>query len=109
MANYNVDRADIEALATLLTELSARHIRALVVNLPVTQKYIDLADDGSADYAEYTRQVETTTRTHGAQWLDTMQVAWPDIDFRDLNHLNDTGTAALQPIIVKALNGLAPR
>lgn len=104
MAGYNVDQADIDALATLLDELASRRIPALVVNLPVTQTFISMANDGTADYDNYVRKVESTTRSHGGQWLDAMQTSWADTNFGDVDHLNDTGTAALQPMILDALH-----
>lgn len=106
MAGYAVNDADLDALATLLDVLADQDIPALVVNLPVTQAFVDMADDGRADYADYVRRVETVTRSHGAHWLDTMQVDWSDEQFGDVNHLNDVGTAALQPTILAALDTL---
>lgn len=107
MTGYALNEADLAALATLLDELAARDIPTLVVNLPVTQAFIDMANDGQADYQDYVRQVEAVTRSHGADWLDTMQASWPDENFGDVNHLNDAGTAALQPMILAAINTLS--
>lgn len=104
MTGYVVNDADVNALAALLDELATRDIPTLVVNLPVTKTFIEMADDGAADYEDYVRQVETITRSHGAHWLDTMQVSWADDNFGDVSHLNDTGTNALQPMILDAVN-----
>jgi hypothetical protein len=47
MANYDVSQEDLDALARLLDRLHARGITTLVVNLPVTEHFIDMADDAA--------------------------------------------------------------
>jgi hypothetical protein len=103
MAGYVLSAADVDALAGLLDELDRRGIRALVVNLPVTDGFVDMADDGDADYREYVAAVEATTTSHHGEWLDTMQRDWPDQYFGDGNHLNELGAQRLRPLVVAAL------
>lgn len=106
MAGYEVNPGDVEALRHLLGELGERGTRVLVVNLPVTERFIAMADDGRADYDDYLRQVRAATEESGAAWLDTMDDSWPDRLFADVNHLNDQGTARLQPLVADALQRL---
>lgn len=103
MANYVVSPDDVIALAHLLGRLHDRGTRALVVNLPVTDEFIDMADDRRADYQEYYSEVQSTTVDNHALWLDAMAQAWPDRYFGDVDHLNDSGAAELLPLVVAAL------
>lgn len=103
MAGYEVNPADVDALRHLLGELAGRGIRVLVVNLPVTQRFIAMADDGRADYDDYLGQVRAATEESGAAWLDAMERPWPDHLFADVNHLNDQGAAQLEPLVLDAL------
>ncbi len=108
MAGYEVNPDDVEALRHLLGELTGRGIRVLVVNLPVTERFVAMADDGRADYAAYLRQVRSSAEEGGAAWLDAMDRPWPDHLFADVNHLNDQGAAELQPLVLDALLRLPP-
>lgn len=106
MAGYEVNPADVDALRHLLGELGERGTRVLVVNLPVTERFIAMADDGRADYDRYLRQVRAATEESGATWLDAMDRPWGDHLFADVNHLNDQGAAELQPLVLDALERL---
>ena len=106
MAGYELNPGDVEALGHLLGVLRERGIEVLVVNLPVTERFIAMADDGRADYDAYLRQVRAATEEGGAGWLDTMDRTWPDYLFADVNHLNDQGATHLQPLVLDALKRL---
>lgn len=108
MAGYEVNPGDVEALRHLLAELGERGSRVLVVNLPVTERFIAMADDGRADYDDYLRQVRAAAEEGGAAWLDAMDRSWPDHLFADVNHLNDQGAARLHPVVLDALGELPP-
>ncbi len=108
MAGYEVNPGDVDALRHLLGELAGRGIRVLVANLPVTGRFVAMADDGRADYDAYLRQVRAATEESGATWLDAMDRPWPDHLFADVNHLNDQGAAELQPLVLDALLRLPP-
>jgi len=106
MAGYEVNPGDVDALRHLLGELGERGVQVLVVNLPVTDRFVAMADDGWADYDAYLHQVRSVADESGAAWLDTMDRPWPDHLFADVNHLNDQGAAELQPLVLAALDGL---
>ncbi len=103
MAGYEVSRADVDALRHLLGVIGERGIPVLVVNLPVTGRFIAMADDAMADYDNYLGQVRAAAMESGAGWLDTMDRPWPDHLFGDVNHLNDNGAARLDPLVLDAL------
>ncbi|MEZ5409875.1 MAG: D-alanyl-lipoteichoic acid biosynthesis protein DltD [Acidimicrobiales bacterium] len=106
MAGYEVNPADVDALRHLLEVLRDRGVEVLVVNLPVTERFIAMADDRRADYEAYLRQVRAAAEEGGAAWLDTMDRPWPDRLFADVNHLNNQGAARLQPLVLDALERL---
>jgi hypothetical protein len=106
MANYDVSDDELMALGQLLDELHHRGIKALVVNLPVTDQFIAMADGGPDDYDLYLNGVEAVTAQHGAHWFDAMREPWADGYFADVNHLNDSGTARLQPLLLDAIDRL---
>jgi hypothetical protein len=104
MADYAVSPLELAALHDLLAELERRRITVLVVSLPVTGAFIDLAEDGTQDYARFISAVRSTAYTNGAHVLDAMEAhSWPDHLFGDVNHLNALGTARLRPILTGAL------
>ena len=103
LADFTVSDADLAALGSLLTELGERDIPTLVVNLPVTEEFIELAPGGQADYEAYVQAVEAEAATNGARWHDLMDGGWNDSHFRDVNHLNGRGVARLLPMLADLL------
>ncbi len=109
MAGYTVDPDDVAALGHLVDHVHRQGATALVVNLPVTEQLIDLADGGRADYDTYLSQVEGVTTANGGRWLDAMAATtWPEEYFGDIDHLNDRGAERLQPLVVDVLAGIPP-
>lgn len=106
MADYAVFPEDVAALDELLGELQQRGSTVLVVSLPVTSAFIDLAQGGTEDYDRFVSAVSAAAGSNGAHVLDTMVQAWPDELFGDVNHLNDSGAARLRPIVADAIAGL---
>jgi hypothetical protein len=103
MAHFTVAPAEVTALGDLLDELHQRGIRALVVNLPVTDQFIGMADGGQTAYDSYVTVVEDATLSHHGEWLDAMQQSWPDRYFGDVSHVNELGIQELRPMVVAAL------
>ncbi len=103
MVDYSLADADLDALDHLLAVLAKRNIRAIVLNLPVSAKFIGLADGGQRSQLTFTDRVRSVSEKHSAFWVDSMIEPWDDEWFADVNHLNDRGAARLEPILKAAL------
>lgn len=103
MFDYALADGDVDALDRLLSTLTDRRISAVVVNLPVSAKFIGLANGGQDAQQRFTNRIRLITETHGAVWVDSMSDLWEDEWFADVNHLNDRGVARLRPTLAAAL------
>ena len=95
MATYTLDNADIVALDELLTRLHDEDIDVVLVNLPVTDIFVDMAPNGTADYDRYLDAIAGVAARTGTGFFDGNKV---DLDherqFADVNHLNRDGSQA---------------
>ena len=109
MVDYSLASSDVDALDRLLSILAERKIAAIVVNLPVSAKFIGLVDGGQTSQDEFTDRVRSVSEKHSALWVDSMVEPWDDEWFADVNHLNDRGAARLEPILKAALTRVQGR
>ena len=103
MVDYSLASSDVDALDRLLSILAERKIAAIIVNLPVSAKFIGLVDGGQTSQDQFTDRVRSVSEDRGALWVDSMGEPWADEWFADVNHLNDRGVARLEPILKAAL------
>jgi hypothetical protein len=78
------------SLGLLVAKLTAAGVRTIVVDMPVTQHYIDLHPHGSSDYASYEAAVAQIT---GANHVELRSASiWDERMFADPFHLNGAGS-----------------
>jgi len=97
MARYTFSESGLRALDRLLAECARRSIVVVVVNLPVSERFIGFAAGGHDAQSDFEARVRDVTERRGATWIDTMNEPWADEWFADVSHLNDRGVARLRP------------
>jgi hypothetical protein len=91
--DWSVSRAELGTLAALIGDLTARGIKVVLVDVPVTQDYINLHPDGEADYTTYRDALASVAARAGIPYLQGS--AWSTTDFADPLHLNQRGAQRL--------------
>jgi hypothetical protein len=93
MADFRLGTVDLAALADLLDLLADRDIPAVVIDLPVSELFIEMAPGGRAEYSQYRRAIEPITAQKGVPFIDGASVPLVEArDFADVNHLNRDGS-----------------
>jgi hypothetical protein len=99
MAGFTIDPAVFGRLDDLLTSISAAGITPVVVNLPVTDQFIELTPNGRSDYEAYVAAITASATKAGVTLLDLGDAGAigldQTVDFADVNHLNATGATKL--------------
>lgn len=92
--DFLVGDSEIEALANLIRQLKASGVHTVIVNMPVTDDYIDTIRDGERVQAEFSRLLEDMASDHDVAYLDVSD-AFDKEAFRDPGHLTPDGARTL--------------
>lgn len=95
--NFKIGAAKVATLRRMLTALAARHIKVVVVNMPVTQVYVEAHPRGKADYDAGVSTLRREARRVGAQFVDVG--VWPDRYFADSAHVDALGSRRFTRLI----------
>jgi hypothetical protein len=103
MDDFRLRDADLRALDELIEHLDARGADVTVVNLPVTDLFIELTPNETDDYLGYLDAVESVARRAGAPFVDGHDLVPLDAEtqFADVNHLNRDGARAFTTALVE--------
>lgn len=113
LRDYTLDGLPMRAFAQFLQLAQIRHIRVIVLNMPVVAAHQSLLPP--ATYAAYRARIQQVAARYGASIVDYNDPArWQEAtDFADTNHLNRTGATKLsarvaQEVLIPALRAAAP-
>jgi hypothetical protein len=110
MADYRLGAAELAALGDMLDLLADREIHAVVVDLPVSELFIEMTPGGRSDYAQYRSAIEAITAQKGVGLIDGASVPIVEArDFADVNHLNREGSIRFTDHILDALPPVSGR
>jgi hypothetical protein len=105
MAAYRFDQAVLDEFAALLRAIGSAGIEPIVVDLPVTDQFTELAPEGTADYVRYQRALADTAAAEGTDLIDLSSVELdPAVHFADVNHLNAAGRTTLTAALDRRLD-----
>lgn len=92
------------ALGRLVTGLTSRGIRVVLLEMPITEDEIRLHPAGAADYARFEALLARFAAAHPAVRVFDMRERFPDTaDYRDPHHLNGTGKARFTGLLADVL------
>jgi hypothetical protein len=90
---FQLSTTESASLERFVRELRARGTRVVLVDVPVTQLYIDLHPRGQADMTDYRAAIDGVVKRTGAELVSFG--VWPDALFSDPLHVNGKGSARL--------------
>jgi hypothetical protein len=109
MEKFRPDPAPYRELEGLLGRLGAAGHTAVVVNLPVTDLFVDLAPNGRADYTDYLTRLEAATSAANTELIDLAATPLDrDSEYADVNHLNLRGSMKVTAALVEQLTLTGP-
>lgn len=101
MDEYRLRETDLLALEALIGYLADRGADVTVVNLPVTDTFIQLTPNGTADHLQHREAVESVARRTGTPFVDGQAVPLDTAtQFADVNHLNRDGSRAFTAALI---------
>jgi hypothetical protein len=104
MDKYQPDPSAFRQFQDLLGRLNAAGHTVVVVNLPVTDLFVDLAPNGEADYRDYRTRLEAVTSAAQTHFVDLAETPLDrDADYADVNHLNLRGSMKVTVSLVRQL------
>ena len=89
-------------LAALVTALEDAGTEVALVDMPVTDEYVERHPDGEADYDEYLQALRALARRTGADVFEFDTMRDPD-QFADIVHLDEAGAAEFTADLATAL------
>lgn len=96
MHAYDFSGPSVEAFIRLLEGARAARRPVVVVNMPFRDEMLEISPTGAADYARYLEAMERLRGEFGFSWLDyETTLPFEDTEFRDVDHLNETGARRL--------------
>jgi hypothetical protein len=100
VADYRLGQAQLEALAGLIENIERSGALPIVLNLPVSDRFIELAPQGRRDYEDYVAAVRNLTEELGVTLVDaTVLELDQDRDFADVNHVNARGAERVSRLL----------
>jgi hypothetical protein len=96
--DFSMGGIEIESLRRLLRDTAAAGVRAIVVNMPITDDFGDYLPDPARDLAEFDRLLEEVAREFDATYLDARDLFSIE-DFRDPAHLKPDAAAELTAML----------
>ena len=106
LKNYAVGGTESGALLRLVREARAQGIAVVLVEMPVTQAYVDAHPHGQADIDAFHRTIDGIVSQTGAVYVDASRVA-PSYDlFADFVHLNAKGSKVFSTFLADKLRQL---
>lgn len=107
LAQYDFDPQVYSRLDDLLAAATEAGVHPIVVNLPVTDTFIEFAPQGEAAYASHVSAIRESADGVGATFIDLGNPAESglvvDADFADVNHLNASGATKLTAALASRL------
>jgi hypothetical protein len=100
---FRLSSRELASLEAFVTNLKAQHIRVVLVDVPVTQLYVDLHPRGAADMAAYRAAVRAVVDRTGAELVSFG--VWPGDLFADPLHVNGAGARRLTDALGRYLAG----
>jgi hypothetical protein len=101
LRDFDVTDDQLAAVRQLASALVADGVRVVVLDVPVTQDYVDLHPAGAADYARYQAAVDAVVAETGAELL--RPGLWPAELFSDPLHPNGLGVERLSEALDRYL------
>jgi hypothetical protein len=104
--DFTIGGREIAALGRLVNRLTARGIRVVLLEMPITDDEIKLHPNGAADYARFEAALARFVAAHPAvRYLD-MRARFPGTaDFRDPHHLNGRGKGRFTQLLASIIKG----
>jgi hypothetical protein len=103
LAAFAVGGQEASALSGLINSTREMGANVLLVNLPVTDIFIDAAPKGREDYTDYAATLSKIAAESGAHYWDAMTEPWQPELFADVNHLNGAGAQRFTSAIAAPL------
>jgi hypothetical protein len=97
LANFALSDSQLAALRHMTARLQRNGVRVILLDVPVTQQYIDLHPRGAADYETYQAGIAALARQLGVELVATG--IWEQGSFSDPLHLNGKGADALTTLV----------
>ena len=88
LADLELDNADLQAVLRTVEAYEARGVEVVLVELPVSPKFIELHADGFSGYLTAKQAINEVAEAAGVSLLD-ISAGYTDEDFVDANHLNE--------------------
>jgi hypothetical protein len=88
--HFTLGGKKLQQLNRLMTYLQQQRIRVILVNMPVTQDFVDLHPRGRADYDRVAAALRKEAQTSNATFADPG--IWPREQFADPGHMNRFGS-----------------
>lgn len=102
--NYAFGGASAEAFEKLITDAQSAGAKVLVVNMPFRPELLALDATAEKSYAAYLEAIRALRERLAFDWLDLEEtLPLTDGDFRDVDHLNETGAAKATRAIAQYL------
>jgi len=93
LEHFEISPTQVASLAGLIADLQRSGAQVLLVDVPVTQQYIDLHPAGSIDYAAYQLAIGQVAANADIGFMGGQ--IWNTSYFADPLHLNETGAQRL--------------
>lgn len=91
LADFRLVGRDLEMLDSLVRELTAQDIEVILLNMPMTDDFVQLHPSGEQDYLAYVSILEDLARRYEARLIDLGRAIESTDLFRDPSHLNYEG------------------
>jgi hypothetical protein len=104
--HWTLGTRDADAVDGLIAYAQARHIKVVLVDMPVTKNFVAQMPQGQASYDMFNAKVKAIGRTSGSVVLSYESVSNHAL-FRDNAHLNAAGAKLLSVRLGLALRSLA--
>jgi hypothetical protein len=99
--NYTISPLELAALTRLVQSLQSQGTKVIVIDVPVTEDYIQLHPHGQADYDSYESAIDGLVAKTGSRLL--RPGVWSSDLFADPLHLNREGATRLTAELATAL------
>lgn len=104
MHAYDFSGPSVDAFIRLLERARAGNLAVAVVNMPFRPDMLEISRTGRADYDRYLVEMDRLRQRFGFDWLDYQsRMTFDDAEFRDIDHLNATGTQRLSRQLARDL------
>ena len=96
LLDYELDPRHLQTLTKVIRRATESGSLVIVVNVPTHPNFHALAPRGETDYEQYLAAVTKTAIDAGVMFLDpSTPTRFTDLEFRDVNHVNERGTQRL--------------